>query len=105
MRDGRGGDLQPLSYARGLARAALAAGAAIHGETPATSLRREAGRWRIETPRAVVRAEKGLIATNGFTDHLSPRLHPTIVPAFSSIPPTHKNPPPLPTPSVPPTTA
>jgi len=85
MLDRRGGDVQPLSYARGLARAALAAGAAIYGQTPATSLRREAGRWRIETPRAVVRAEKVLIATNGFTDDLWPDLRRTIVPVFSSI--------------------
>ncbi len=85
MLDRRGGDVQPLSYARGLARAALAAGVAIHGETPATSLRREAGRWRIETPRAVVRAEKLLIATNGFTGDLWPGLRRTIVPVFSSI--------------------
>jgi glycine/D-amino acid oxidase-like deaminating enzyme len=85
MRDARGGDVQPLSYARGLARAALAAGAAIHGRTPATRLIREAGRWRIDTPRAVVRAEKILIATNGFTDDLWPDLRRTIVPVFSSI--------------------
>jgi glycine/D-amino acid oxidase-like deaminating enzyme len=85
MLDRRGGDLQPLSYARGLARAAIAAGAAVHGETPATSLRREGGRWRIETPRAVVRADKILIATNGFTDDLWPGLRQTIVPVFSSI--------------------
>jgi glycine/D-amino acid oxidase-like deaminating enzyme len=85
MLDRRGGDVQPLSYARGLARAALAAGAAVHGQTPATSLRREGGRWRIETPRAVVRAEKVLIATNGFTDDLWPGLRRTIVPVFSSI--------------------
>ena len=85
MLDRRGGDLQPLSFARGLARAAIAAGAAVHGQTPATSLRREAGRWRIETPRAVVRAEKVLIATNGFTDDLWPDLRRTIVPVFSSI--------------------
>jgi glycine/D-amino acid oxidase-like deaminating enzyme len=85
MLDRRGGDLQPLSYARGLARAAIVAGAAIHGQTPATSLRREGGRWRIETPRAVVRAEKVLIATNGFTDDLWPDLRCTIVPVFSSI--------------------
>jgi glycine/D-amino acid oxidase-like deaminating enzyme len=85
MRDARGGDLQPLSYARGLARAALAAGAAVHGRTPATRLVREAGRWRIDTPRAVVRAEKILIATNGFTDDLWPDLRRTIVPVFSSI--------------------
>src|SRR6266849_8255889 len=85
MLDRRGGDLQPLSYARGLAGAAIAAGAAIHGQTPATSLRREGGRWRIETPRAVVRAEKVLVATNGFTDDLWPGLRRTIVPVFSSI--------------------
>jgi glycine/D-amino acid oxidase-like deaminating enzyme len=85
MLDRRGGDLQPLSYARGLAGAAIAAGAAVHGETPALSLRREAGRWRIVTPRAVVRAEKILIATNGFTDDLWPGLRRTIVPVFSSI--------------------
>jgi glycine/D-amino acid oxidase-like deaminating enzyme len=85
MLDRRGGDLQPLSYARGLARAAPSAGAAVHGRTPATSLRREGGRWRIETPGAVVRAEKILIATNGFTDDLWPGLRRTIVPVFSSI--------------------
>jgi glycine/D-amino acid oxidase-like deaminating enzyme len=85
MLDRRGADVQPLSYARGLARAVLAAGVAVHGQTPATSLRREGGRWRIETPRAVVRAEKVLITTNGFTDNLWSGLRRTIVPVFSSI--------------------
>jgi glycine/D-amino acid oxidase-like deaminating enzyme len=70
MLDTRGGDLHPLSYARGLARAAISAGAKVHGETPALSLRREGSRWRIETPRAVVHADKVLLATNGFTDDL-----------------------------------
>jgi glycine/D-amino acid oxidase-like deaminating enzyme len=85
MLDARGGDLHPLSYARGLARAAIGAGVAVHGETPALSLRRDGARWRIETPRAVVHAEKVLIATNGFTDDLWPALRRTIVPVFSSI--------------------
>src|SRR6266571_1344555 len=85
MLDARGGDLHPLSYARGLARAAIAAGAAVHGDTPALSLRRDGARWRIETPRAVVHAEKVLLATNGFTDDLWPALRRTIVPVFSSI--------------------
>src|ERR1700751_1240557 len=56
MLDARGGDLHPLSYVRGLARAASAAGPPVHGETPALSLRRDGARWRIETPRAVVHA-------------------------------------------------
>jgi glycine/D-amino acid oxidase-like deaminating enzyme len=85
MLDSRGGDLHPLSYARGLARAAIAAGAAVYGETPALSLRLDGARWRIETPRAVVHAEKVLLATNGFTDDLWPVLRRTIVPVFSSI--------------------
>ena len=85
MLDSRGGDLHPLSYARGLARAAIAAGATVYGETPALSLRRDGARWRIETPRAVVHAEKVLLATNGFTDDLWPALRRSIVPVFSSI--------------------
>ena len=85
MLDDRGGDLHPLSYTRGLARAAMAAGAAVHGETPALSLSREGAGWRIETPRAIVRAEKVLLATNGFTGDLWPGLRRTIVPVFSSI--------------------
>ena len=83
--DRRGGDLHPLSYARGLARAAIGAGVAVHGETPALKLDREGSHWRIETPRAIVRAEKILIATNGFADDLWPDLRRTIVPVFSSI--------------------
>jgi glycine/D-amino acid oxidase-like deaminating enzyme len=85
MFDARGGDLHPLSYARGLARAAIAAGAAVYGETPALSLRHDGARWRIETPRAIVHADKVLLATNGFTDDLWPALRRTIVPVFSSI--------------------
>lgn len=85
MLDRRGGDLHPLSYARGLARAAIAAGAAVHGETPALSLTRDGSGWRIQTPRATVRADKVLLATNGFSDDLWPGLRRSIVPVFSSI--------------------
>jgi glycine/D-amino acid oxidase-like deaminating enzyme len=85
MLDARGGDLHPLNYARGLARAAIAAGAAVHGGTAALSLCRDGARWRIETPRAIVHADKVLLATNGFTDDLWPGLRRTIVPVFSSI--------------------
>ena len=85
MQDACGGDLHPLSYVRGLARAAIGAGVAVPGETQAVSLRRDGGRWRIETPRAVVHADKVLLATNGFTDDLWPALRRTIVPVFSSI--------------------
>ena len=47
--DRRGGAVQPLAYARGLARAALAAGAAVHGATPATGIARRNGKWTVAT--------------------------------------------------------
>ncbi len=83
--DRRGGDLHPLNYTRGLAKAAAAAGAAVHGQTPALRLQRSGGAWRIATPRATILADKILIATNGFTGDLWPGLRRTIVPVFSAI--------------------
>ena len=41
--DGSAGSLQPLSYARGLARAAQASGAQVHGHSPVVDLRRDGG--------------------------------------------------------------
>src|SRR5580692_7236491 len=56
MLDRRGGDLNPLSFARGLARAALQAGAAVHGGTRALGMKRTGAHWRIETAGGVVSA-------------------------------------------------
>ena len=81
--DRRGGGLQPLSYARGLARAATAAGAVIHGASPATALTRETNSWRVDTPQGVVTADSVLVCTNGYTGDLVPGLKRTIVPVNS----------------------
>ncbi len=62
--DPSGGHLDPLGYTRGLARAALAAGAAVHEHTPVTGLRASAGGWVLETPGGRVRAARVLQATN-----------------------------------------
>src|SRR5579859_2158494 len=90
--DKRGGDLHPLNYTRGLAKAAAAAGASIHGQTPATHMQRAGSQWRLTTPRATILADKILIATNGFTDDLWPGLRRTIVPVFSAIAATDRLP-------------
>ena len=81
--DPRCGGLQPLSYARGLARAALGAGAAVHGGSPALSLKREGGGWRVVTPDGAVVAATVILATNGYTDHLWPGLCRTIIPVHT----------------------
>lgn len=85
MLDASGGDVQPLDYARGLADAALRAGARIHGGTPVTRLVREGGTWYTTTPAGVVRADMVVLGTNGYTDDLWPGLRRSVVPVFSSI--------------------
>jgi glycine/D-amino acid oxidase-like deaminating enzyme len=85
MFDRRGGDLNPLSYARGLARAAIEAGAAIHGGSRALSVAREGSGWEVRTSRAKVLAARVVIATNGYSDDLWPRLKRSIVPVFGAI--------------------
>lgn len=78
--DRRGGAIQPLSYARGLAKAALGAGARIHGETAATRLARTGARWSVETERGhAVTADRVVICTNGYSGDLWPRLRQTAI--------------------------
>lgn len=78
--DRRAGNIQPLSFARGLASAAIAQGVAVHGSTPAQTLRREDGKWRIEVPGgASVLADQVLLATNGYTDNLWPGLEREVI--------------------------
>jgi glycine/D-amino acid oxidase-like deaminating enzyme len=81
--DRRAGSVQPLAYARGLARAARAAGATVCGDTPATALAKSGHGWRVETPRGAVVADQVLLCTNGYTDGLWPRLCETVVPVYS----------------------
>jgi glycine/D-amino acid oxidase-like deaminating enzyme len=85
MMDRRGGQLNPLSYVRGLARAAMQQGAAVHGGTRVRKVRRSGPGWRLETAHGAVTAEKLILATNGYTDDLWPGLRRSIVPLFSAI--------------------
>lgn len=83
MLDRRGGVLQPLAYARGLAKAALGAGARIHGQSPARRIVQQGKTWRVETPQGAVTADQVLLCTNAYTDALWPGLARSVVPAFS----------------------
>jgi len=77
--DGRGGTVQPLAYARGLAAAAQRFGARIFGASPATGLNREGDGWHIETPQGEVRAATVILATNAYADRLHDRLRRSVV--------------------------
>jgi glycine/D-amino acid oxidase-like deaminating enzyme len=82
--DPRGGGVQPLSYAREMARAAQAAGVVIHTGTPVTQLTQANGKWQAATARGPrVTAERVVMCTNGYTDDLWPGLRKTIINANS----------------------
>ncbi len=87
--DPRGGNLQPLSYARGLAGAAAGLGARLYGGTCATAIEKQGAGWRIATAsegaQGVVEAAQVLLGTNGYTDRLWPGLGETVVPVPSFI--------------------
>lgn len=74
-----GGNLQPLGYARGLARAAQSAGAAVHGESPVTAIARDGTSWRVTTPRGTVTADSVILAANAYGARLWPDLHESFV--------------------------
>ena len=83
--DPRGGNLNPLAYARGLARAAQSAGARIHGGSPALSVQPGGAGWRVTTPAGRVEATWLVLCTNGYTDGLWPGLKRSIIPVYSMI--------------------
>lgn len=62
--DPTGGHLHPLSYVRGLARAAAGAGARIFEASPVLRIAPAGERWRLATARAGVSAHRVLQATN-----------------------------------------
>ena len=64
--DRRGGSLNPLAYARGLARAASAAGAVIHSESPVLSMDRSGTDFQLRTPMGIVQCRQILICTNAY---------------------------------------
>lgn len=82
--DYRAGSLHPLNFVRGLARAAADAGVTISSRSEATSLKRTGDSWEVKTSAgALIRAEQVVIATNGYSGSLLPKLSATIVPASS----------------------
>lgn len=78
--DHRGVHLNPFAYARGLANAAVRAGARIHVNAKVQSLTRSGEQWRVGVGPHVVTADAVIIATNAYTDTLWPGLAQSIIP-------------------------
>ena len=76
----KGGAVQPLSLALGMAQAAKQRGVVIHGNSAVTGLRRVEGKWQATTAGGTVTSDWVIVATNGYTDSLIPQLSTTIMP-------------------------
>lgn len=84
--DDIGFGLNPYKYIIGLAGAAANRGARIFAKSPVTDWRREGRRHRLVTPQGSVRADKVLIATNGYTpEDLQGNFGGRLLPVLSMI--------------------
>lgn len=82
--DPRGGTVQPLSYVRGLGRAASGLGVSIFEGTPALHIKRSGSGWQIDTPKGRVLAQQIVIGSNAYGDKgIWPGLGESVVPARS----------------------
>jgi glycine/D-amino acid oxidase-like deaminating enzyme len=64
--DRRAGTIQPLSYVRGLARAAIGGGAKFFEHSPAREYHHKGSAWYVKTPRGAVTAPTLIEATDAY---------------------------------------
>jgi L-pipecolate oxidase len=67
--DERAGTIQPLSYAYGLANAAIKAGAEIYKNSPVTGFDREKNAWKLTTPTGTLTAKSVIVAVQAYPGH------------------------------------
>jgi glycine/D-amino acid oxidase-like deaminating enzyme len=81
----RSGKLHPALYYKGLLDAALRRSITICAKAPVTTIARNGTKWRLETARGVIEADEVVIATNGYTGDVTPRLKRRVIPLASHI--------------------
>ena len=78
--------LHPMKYVRGLALAAMRAGATLYDRSPVVQWRQEGAEHVLVTPTGAVRCRKVVMATNGYTpEGLHPFFRGRLLPAKSNI--------------------
>ncbi len=76
------GTIQPLSYVRGLASAALEKGARLYHQSPLLKLTRDGNRWLAVTVTGQVLADQVVMATNAYADENSEGLRESTLPVY-----------------------
>ncbi|RBI70837.1 FAD-dependent oxidoreductase [Roseovarius sp. TE539] len=82
LHDARAGTLQPLAYARGLARAAAGNGAKIFENSRVEGIFEQNGEWCLRTAGGTLTASRLLLATNAYHRALGP-VDPPDVPVVN----------------------
>ncbi|MFD2741498.1 NAD(P)/FAD-dependent oxidoreductase [Sulfitobacter aestuarii] len=83
MLDERGGQLHPLNYAIGLAKAAIKHGAKLHAHSRVLGIEKQGASQVLRLNTGQLRARRVLICTNGYTDQVAPQHRRTVVPIRS----------------------
>lgn len=83
-REQSAGHLHPLSYALGIARAAMGAGATLHEDTAALRVI-EGKRPKVETASGTILAETVILACNGYLDGLHAETEARVMPIHNFI--------------------
>jgi glycine/D-amino acid oxidase-like deaminating enzyme len=91
----RSASLHPALYYKGVLDACRRRGVSVCARAPVTRITEADGGWRVATARGEVRAGQVVIATNGYTGDLTPRLKRRVVPIASHIIATEPLPPDL----------
>ncbi|KAL8798846.1 MAG: hypothetical protein Q9182_006349 [Xanthomendoza sp. 2 TL-2023] len=83
------GSISAYKFVVGILNIALENGLNLQTHTPALKIDRSSGpdqhRWVIETPRGSIRAERVIMATNGYTAYLYPPVKGIIVPLRGTV--------------------
>ncbi len=80
-----GGHINPLSLARGLARAVAERGGHIHSGSPVLAFSRAGSRWVVTTTEGRVDARALVLATGATTDAFSDRLSPLLAREYVAV--------------------
>ncbi|NVK18422.1 MAG: FAD-binding oxidoreductase [Methylocystaceae bacterium] len=76
--DKRAGTVQPLSYACGLARAAMSHGVKIYEKSAVLKAEQTTNGWSLQTEKGKVAAEKVICATNAYHEHAQANQPPAM---------------------------
>lgn len=81
----RAGKLHPALYHKGLLDACHRAGVKLTAHCKVERIDGSVGKFRLQTEKGECKAEQVIVATNGYTSNLTPKLRRRIVPISSQI--------------------